>query len=151
VTPQRAFSASLLFAASLGVACFAWEPMARDQSLPDPELVVASGAVQLDPGESSAGSLDCKAGRCDQWFRVRIDGSAVLRVEARVEGLAERAVARLFLQDGRGNTLAEAGSSEGLPLRVEHAVGPGPYAVLLQAGGGPVTYRVEVALVAQPD
>ena len=146
MTPLRAISTSSLLAASLGLGCFSWEPWARDQSLTDPELVVASGAVHLDPGASSAGALDCKAGRCDQWFRVRVRHGGVLRVEARVEGLADKAVARLFLQDVSGKILAEARSSEGLPLRVEQAAEPGHYAVLLQAGGGPVRYAVETAL-----
>ena len=67
-------------------------------------------------------------------------------MEARIEGLAEKAVARLFLQDSSGMTLAEALSSEGLPLRVDRAVEPGPYAVLLQAGGGGVSYALESTL-----
>jgi hypothetical protein len=146
VTPLRALSCTSLLAASLGLGCFTWKPLARDQSLPDPEQVVASQAAQLLPGTVSEGGLDCKAGRCDQWFRVRVERVGVLRVEARIEGLAERAVARLFLQNSSGKTLAQAVSSDGLPLRVESAVEPGPYAVLLQTGGGPVRYGVETAL-----
>jgi hypothetical protein len=145
VTPLRALSCTSLLAASLGLGCLTWKPLARDQSLPSPERVVASQAAQLFPGTVSEGGLDCKAGRCDQWFRVRADQVGVLRAEARIEGLAERAVARLSLQSGSG-TLAQAVSSDGLPLRVESAVEPGLYAVLVQAGGGPVRYAVETAL-----
>jgi hypothetical protein len=143
VTSPRRFAVLLLLAAAVFAGCFTWDAWAPDQSPPDPDTVTPSRAVHLMPGESSSGSLDCKSGRCDQWFRVRVDESGVLRVEARIEGLAERAVARLFLQDGTGRTLASARSSEGLPLRVEGIVEPGPYAVLLQAGGGPLVYTVE--------
>lgn len=143
MTSPRRFAVPLLLAASLGVGCFTWDAWAPDQAPPDPEQVAPSRAVQLMPGQSSSGALDCKAGRCEQWFRVRVDDSGVLRVEARIEGLAERAVARLFLQDGSGRTLAVARSGEGLPLRVEGIVEPGAYAVLLQAGGGPLIYTVE--------
>ena len=75
-----------------------------------------------------------------------VDRSAVLRVEAQVEGLTERAVARLFLQDGTGKTLGQATSRDGLPLRVESYVEAGPYAVLLQAGGGPVVFSLDTGL-----
>jgi hypothetical protein len=126
--------------------CLAWDPWVPDQELPAPESVEGSRAVALRPGEPPrAGSLDCKGGRCEQWFRVDVDGSGELRVEAGVEGLAERAVARLFLQDGTGRGLARALSSEGLPLRVAAPVEPGPYAVLLQVGGGPVVWSVGAA------
>jgi hypothetical protein len=128
-----------------GLGCFTWTGWSRDQSPPDPDRIAPSRAIRLVPGEISVGVLDCKGGRCDQWFRIDVAGSSVLSLEASVEGLAERAVARLFLQDGSGRTLAQAVSSEGLPLRVESQVDPGPYAVLLQAGGGPVVFRLTTA------
>lgn len=136
----------LLLVASLALGCFTWTAWSRDQSPRDPEEVAASRAIHLRPGEDSAGGLDCKGGRCDQWFRVDVDRSAVLRVEAQVEGLTEGAVARLFLQDGTGKNLGQATSRDGLPLRVEGYVEPGPYAVLLQAGGGPIVFRLDTAL-----
>jgi hypothetical protein len=143
----RAASAlALLVAASLGLGCFTWNPWAPDQSPRDPAEVAPSRAVHLQPGDDSAGGLDCKAGRCDQWFRVDVDRGAVLRVEVQVEGLTEGAVARLFLQDGTGRNLGQATSRDGLPLRVEGYVEPGPYAVLLQAGGGPIVFRLDTAL-----
>ena len=145
--PLRASAVlGLPLVASLALGCFTWKAWAPDQSPRDPAEVAASRAIHLRPGEDGAGGLDCKAGRCDQWFRVDVDRSGVLRVEAQVEGLAERAVARLFLQDGSGNTLVQATSRDGLPLRVEGPVEPGPYAVLLQAGGGPVIFRLYTAL-----
>lgn len=135
-------------AASLAVsACVVWDPWTPDQSLPDPETVEASRAVALRPGEPArAGSLDCKGGHCEQWFRVDVQEPGELRVEAGLEGLAERAIARLFVQDGTGRTLARAVSGEGLPLRAAAPVEPGPHAVLLQAGGGPVIWSVGAAL-----
>lgn len=139
----------LFFAASLLLVsgCAVWDPWTPDQELPDPAAVEPSRAVALRPGEAArAGSLDCKGGRCEQWFRVDVAEAGELRVEAGVEGLAERAVARLFLQDGRGTTLARALSGEGLPLRAAAPVEPGPHAVLLQVGGGPVIWSVGAAL-----
>jgi len=130
--------------------CVVWDPWAPDQALPDPATAEPSRAVALRPGEPPrAGSLDCKGGHCEQWFRVDVDAPGELRVEAGVEGLAERAVARLFLQDGTGQGLARAHSSEGLPLRVVAPVEPGPYAVLLQVGGGPVVWSVGAAFAAR--
>jgi hypothetical protein len=145
-SPRLLVAAPLLLAAGFGLACLTWEPWSRDQSLPDPAEVRASGAVRLQPGDSKAGDLDCKAGRCDQWFRLDVARSGVLRVEVGVSGLADRAIARLFLQDGSGKTLVKVLSTEGLPLRVEWPVEPGPYAVLVEAGGGPVLYSLETAL-----
>ena len=144
--PRASCVLPLFLAASLGLGCFTWKAWAPDQSPRDPAEVAPSRAIHLQPGDGSAGGLDCKAGRCDQWFRVDVDRSGVLRVGAQVEGLAERAVARLFLQDGSGNSLAQATSRDGLPLRVESPVEPGPYAVLLQAGGGPVVFSLDTAL-----
>jgi hypothetical protein len=127
--------------------CVFWDPWTPDQQLPDPAEVEPSRAVALLPGEPArAGGLDCKGGRCEQWFRVDVGAAGELSVEAGVEGLAERAVARLFLQDGSGQTLARALSGEGLPLRAAASVEPGPYAVLLQVGGGPVIWRVQALL-----
>jgi len=147
VESRRAASAlALLVAASLGLGCFTWDAWAPDQSPGKPEELAPSRAVHLHPGDDSAGGLDCKAGRCDQWFRVDVDRSALLRVEAQVEGLTEGAVARLFLQDGTGRNLGQATSRDGLPLRVEGYVEPGPHAVLLQAGGGPIVFRLDTAL-----
>lgn len=137
---------ALLFAALLALGCFSWDPWAPDQAPPDPEKVAASRAIHLQPGSGSAGKLDCKAGLCDQWFRVDVDRSAALRVEAQLQGLGEGAVARLFLQDGTGRNLGQATSRDGLPLRVESYVEPGPYAVLLQAGGGLVVFSVSTVL-----
>ena len=67
----------------------------------------------------------------------------MLRVEAGVDGLGDGSIARLFLQDGTGASLAKATSLDGLPLWVRAPVVPGPYAVLLQAGGA---RRLVVAL-----
>ena len=147
---MRPLHSSFVFApllvASLGLGCFTWKAWSPNQSPRDPEQVAPSRAIHLLPGDDSAGGLDCKSGRCDQWFRVDVDRSAVLRVEAQVEGLTERAVARLFLQDGTGKTLGQATSRDGLPLRVESYVEAGPYAVLLQAGGGPVVFSLDTGL-----
>jgi hypothetical protein len=132
--------------AVLGLSgCFFWDPWTPENPLPDPATAAPSRAVALVPGEPRSGSLDCKGGRCEQWFRFDAAQPGALRVEARIEGLGENAIARLFVQDAGGNTLGRAVSGEGLPLRVASAVDTGAHAVLLQVGGGPVVWQVEAS------
>jgi hypothetical protein len=140
--------ASTLLAALLALAsaCVGWDPWVPDQSLPDPAQAPPSRAVALRPPASHAGQLDCKAGSCEQWFRVDVDHPGQLQLAVDVQGLGPGAIARLFLQDAGGATLASARSADGLPLRAESAVEPGPYAVLVQIGGGLVIYQLEAAL-----
>jgi hypothetical protein len=140
--------AALCAVAAFG--CFAWNPWTPDQSPPDPATLAPSQALRLRPPERRAGQLDCASRRCEQWIRVDVDRSAMLRVEAQIEGLAQGAIARLFLQDGTGETLAKATSHDGHPLSVRAPVEPGPYAVLLQAGGGLVVWSLAAELEGEP-
>lgn len=141
----RIVSALTLLAVS---GCFAWNPWVPEDPLPDPATLEASRARTLRPGEPPlGGALDCKGGRCQQWFRIDLAEPGALRIEARIDGLVEPARARLFLQDGLGTTLGSARSSEGLPLVVESPVVNGPHAVLLQVGGGPVAFHIEASFV----
>ena len=122
--------------------CLSWNPWTKNQAPPDPSTVRPSQAIRVNPPAHKTGDLDCASKRCDQWFRVDVDRTGVLRVEAGVDGLASTSIARLVLQDGSGNSLAQASSRDGLPLWVKAPVEPGPYAVLLQAGGGAVTWSL---------
>ncbi len=142
----RRIAAAAPMLALAAAGCVAWAPWLPDQSLPDPATAPPSRAIALRPPQSHAGGLDCGAGSCQQWFRVDVDAPGLLRVGAGIEGLGSGAIARLFLQDGTGASLARAVSGDGLPLRVASEVEPGPYAVLLQVGGGPVVYALEVSL-----
>lgn len=125
--------------------CFFWDPWTPENPLPDPATLEASRAVALRPGAPRSGSIDCKGGRCEQWFRVDVAEPGELSIEARVDGLADTAIARLFLQDAGGRALGRAVSGEGLPLRVASPVEAGAHAVLLQVGGGPIVYQVDAS------
>jgi hypothetical protein len=143
VGTSRTFTALALACVLAGLGCFAWNPWQPDQAPPDPSSIAPSRAIRLRPPASEAGDLDCKGDqRCQQWFRVDVDRAGVLRVEAGLSGLADNALARLVLQDGVGASIANASSRDGLPLWVRAPVVPGPYAVLLQAGGGAVVWSL---------
>lgn len=145
--PRLRAATALLFLLALGSgACVGWDPWVPDQSLPDPATAPPSRAVALRPPASHAGQLECKAGRCEQWFRVEVEHPGRLRLSVDVQGLGPGAIARLFLQDAGGVTLASARSADGLPLVAESEVQPGPHAVLVQIGGGLVIYQLEAAL-----
>ena len=125
------------------LGCIGWNPWLPDQAPPDPSTVEPSRAIRLQLPARETGGLDCAASqRCDQWFRVDVERSGVLRIEAGVDGLADGSIARLFLQDGTGQSLAKATSLDGLPLWVRANVEPGPYAVLLQSGGAAVSWSL---------
>jgi hypothetical protein len=132
------------------LGCFAWTPWVPDQALPDPSSAAPSQALRLRPPGEQTGALDCGSKRCEQWIRVDVDRPGVLRVEARIDGLTGGAIARLFLQDGGGQSLARASSLDGLPLWVRAPVEPGPYAVLLQAGGGVVSWSLAAEFEQEP-
>jgi hypothetical protein len=146
VTTRRASTVLACLLAFASGACVFWDPWVPDQPLPDPTEVRPSRAVLLHPPASHAGQLDCKAGSCEQWFRVEVDRPGRLQLAVGVQGLGPGAIARVFLQDAGGATLGAARSGDGLPLRVEGDVEPGPYAVLVQIGGGLVLYQLEAAL-----
>jgi hypothetical protein len=138
VGPLRIAIRLAVLALLSATACVGWDPWVPDEPLPDPAEVRPSQAVRLHPPASHTGHLDCKAGSCEQWFRVEVDRPGRLQLAVGVEGLGPGAIARLFLQDAAGAKLASARSPDGLPLRVESEVDVGPYAVLVQIGGGPV-------------
>ena len=138
----RTFSTLVISCGLVASGCIGWNPWTPDEPLPDPASAPSSQAIRLHPPARESGSLDCSSQRCQQWFRVDVESSGVLRVEAAVDGLGEGAIARLFLQDGTGKSLAKASSLDGLPLWVRAPVEQGPYAVLLQAGGGAVSWTL---------
>jgi hypothetical protein len=126
--------------------CISWNPWTQSEPLRDPASLPPSQAIRLHPPARETGALDCSSQRCQQWFRVDVESSGVLRVEAAVDGLGDGSIARLFLQDGTGQTLAKATSLDGLPLWVRAPVEAGPYAVLLQAGGKAVSWTLDAGL-----
>jgi hypothetical protein len=146
VTSPRKLPTLALVCLVSGFGCFGWAPWLPDEAPPDPSTLPPSRALRVRPPGEESGQLDCASRRCEQWIRVDVDRPGVLRVEARLDGLAGGVIARLFLQDGTGERLAQASSLDGLPLWVRAPVEPGPYAVLLQAGGGAVSWSLAAEL-----
>jgi len=135
--------AAVAVALSLG-GCVQWGAWTPDQSV-DPAAVAPSQAVQLELGQPRAGELVCAEGFCQQWYRLDVPRTGVLRVEAQVSA-TDVPAARIVLHDGVGNVLARAHNRDGGALVIERPVKAGVAPILVQCGKGRLPYTLVARL-----
>lgn len=130
-----------------------WVPKGKHQPVAEEEREIAD----LPLATPVTGRLDCEgAGRCRVRHRVRVAGPGRLSVtvsgprgERDGQGLSGSRLARAFLQDVDGKTVArnDPDDADG-PMVVAGEVASGPYFVLVQGLGGAFEYTVEAEFLA---
>ena len=92
--------------------------------------------------------LDCGDDDCNHWYRLDIAAPGVLRIAVDAAASDDDRITRVLLRVPQERVLAQAVGIRGEPLRIEHAVEPGLYGVLVQGGGAERSYRVTATLEA---
>lgn len=124
--------------------CVQWGAWTRDQGV-DPADAAPSQAVHLALGEPHAGEIVCEEGFCQQWYRLDVPRTGVLRVEAKPTA-PDAPTARIVLHDGVGNVLARANNQGGGALVIERPMKAGMAPILVQCGKGRLAYTLETRL-----
>ena len=149
--PHLTLLAAAIAAACLVSACV-WDPWIPGQRKWNPKIVVDPANVlqQLALDAPYVDDLDCYARRCQKRFRLIVEQSGQLTVQAMLELASQDEQARMVLEATRG-VIAQDGSGRGphsdVPvLAVRSAVEKGTYFVLLQSVGGRIPYELTATL-----
>jgi hypothetical protein len=129
-----------------------WDPWIPGQSKWNPEIVVdpANALQQLALDAPYVDELDCYARRCQKRFRLVVEQSGQLTVQAMLELASQDEQARMVLEATRGVVAQDStgrGPRTDVPvLALRRAVERGTYFVLLQSIGGRIPYELTATL-----
>jgi hypothetical protein len=130
-----------------GCAWYSYTPKERVGPLPKTAPRALNTLVLGEPRDAV---LDCSRQECNQWYRLDVPLDGVLRVVVETEPDESRAMMRLIVRQIGRDPVGQTMGGRTDPLSVESSVREALYMVLVQAGGGRVSYTVTAELAPDP-